>query len=364
MKLSIYGPRLVLALSLLSIPSWPQQNGSLTESSVPVYQVKFNAGEPVSGIGGIHVISLPFGCTELGTVFITMVQPTGGVGSGNQGPNTLSLLLVSVSLSGEAHSFPLNQVPNLHDVENLGQSESDSNVLFLVRATAKDSSGQSLTGDHRPIRKPAERHDYILVFDRQGSYQREMAVDAPMRAIEIGRLPSGGILLYGYDEATRDVKVALLKDDGTFLRFLELPNNIPAKTLHGLSKDSKTSEIGFGSIQFLLQQNAAYLSLGRYFLKISDGGLVEILEPKLPDTTNVVAVIPSDNGLYLLVRDGSKSSVFEVSLQNGSLLRQFVFADGSYADSVACVHDRQFVSFDLAGDRVLRLVGTAEPVGR
>jgi hypothetical protein len=167
----------------------------------------FKPGAPVPGIGAMPAIRLPFECASDGAVLISMVQALGtGTPPRNMSQYSPSLLLTSISPANEAHSFPLDQVPDLYDIQDIGDYASESKVIFLVRATREDKQAkQNYTASdgtqHEFTGNAAEHHFYIVMFDRQGNYQKTLQIDASFRINRLGLFPSGMFLAYGYDEA-------------------------------------------------------------------------------------------------------------------------------------------------------------------
>jgi hypothetical protein len=163
----------------------------------PVYRITFKQGDPVSGVGAVPGITLPFDCTSDGTVFFDMVPPVGVVGQ----PYTLplrppSLLLLSVSLTGEARSFPLDQVPDLYDLSRIDDYASDSQVIFLVRAASEDKQEKRRDSTVNV----ADHYRYIVAFDRKGNYQTKIKIETPFEVTRVGVFPSGKFLAYGYEK--------------------------------------------------------------------------------------------------------------------------------------------------------------------
>ena len=94
--------------------------------------------------------------------------------------------------------------------------------------------------------------------------------------------------------------------------------------------------------------------------------MIKAIHPQLPRDEPIEAVIPADRNLYVIARPttgtrGSPEAIYEVSLEDGAVLRQFVLSDGRTASDVACVHEGKFLSIDYADGKVLPLIGSAEP---
>jgi hypothetical protein len=176
-------------------------------SDPPSYSISFQQGDAVPGIGAVSAMRLPFECTNDGTVFITMLQPLVGAPPQTPAQISSSLLLISVPRAREAHSFPLNKVPDLYDISEIGHYVYESKVVFLLRAATSLSE---------PPEK-AEHYVYIAIFDRDGNYQKKIEVEDNFQIYKIGLFPSGNYLAYGFDKQDHSPKLAMLEDDGTLL---------------------------------------------------------------------------------------------------------------------------------------------------
>src|SRR5207249_4850899 len=87
----------------------------------------------------------------------------------------------------------------------------------LTRTWTKPDGSKSEYSDNR-----AERRLYLLFFDRDGNYKKTSEVDVGFNVQRIGVFPSGTLLAFGDDETDHSPKLAMLKDDGTFTRFLQI----------------------------------------------------------------------------------------------------------------------------------------------
>lgn len=367
--------RLALALALAS-PA-PGQ-GSAHRRAVPdgaeaspIYRISFKEGSPVPGIGAMPAIRLPLECASDGTVFISMVQALGtGSPSRNLSPYSPSLLLMSVSPSHEAHSFPLDQVPDLYDVQDIGDYASESKVIFLIRATPEDKQAKQeyTTPDgikHEYIANAAEHHFYIVIFDRQGNYQKTVKYEGTLRLNRLGAFLSGMYLAYGYDEVDRAPKLAILKDDGTLLKFLQIPEgDAPSSVCMQEPVGKSPAACRIAAMQFvphghsiLVVQNKTTFPL----LEVNEAGAIRSIRPRLPEGVQINMLIPSDENVYARVNQVSGGSIYELNSQDGTVLRRFQMGNNESSAAVACVHDGKFLSFEHTEGKLVPLIGTPEP---
>jgi len=337
----------------------------------PLYRIVFKSGDAVPGIGAMPAIRLPFECASDGTVFISMVQALGtGSPPRNLSPYSPSLLLTSISPAHEAHSFPLDQVPDLYDIQDIGDYASESKVIFLIRATRENKQATQAPatsdGSQQESRgKPAEHNFYIVIFDRQGNYQKTVQIEAGFRINRLGLFPSGMFLAYGYDEADHTPKLAMLKDDGTLLKFLEIPKGyVPESALGTKDGSGKGPAVYVSPVQFVGQGQFIYVVQNKTkfpLLEINEAGAIRAIQPKLPTGVEINTLVPSDENLYVRVTEIHDGSIYELSAHEGVILRRFHVGDKESGADVACVHDEKFLSFQHSDGKLVPLTGTAEP---
>ncbi|HLW85515.1 MAG TPA: hypothetical protein VKR60_09900 [Candidatus Sulfotelmatobacter sp.] len=101
-------------------------------------------------------------------------------------------------------------------------------------------------------------------------------------------------------------------------------------------------------------------------LEVSEGGAIRAIRPKLPKDSQISALIPGDRNLYAVVRtvregQPTEGTIYELRKEDGAILRRFELSDGRAPSQVACIHDQKFLSLDYGDDKIVPLVGSAEP---
>jgi hypothetical protein len=355
---------LVILLSIaLSVSAQTEAKGAAKSAAPapPLYSISFERGEPVAGVAASRAIALPFQCTSDGTVFVDMVLQSL--------PNSFPVeQLVSIPPSGEAHEFRLDQLTDLYDVVRKGRYASESKVAFLVMAASEDKQGKEAyaTSDgtkHEVTRNLADRHDYIVIFDREGNYKKKLQMDDTFAVQRVGAFPSGTFLACGFNKQDHSPRLALLQDDAKFLRFLELPKGDAPESMFGM-KDSTgrgvaiyvaPSQLVPHGDSILIVQNKTKFPL----LEVNEAGMIRAIQPKLPKGTQIDTLIASDQNLYALVNPRDDGAIYEINAQDGTLIRRFALPDP--VPPVACVHDGKFLSFEHGEGKLVPLIGTAEP---
>jgi hypothetical protein len=366
----------VLLSAALSAPA-PGQVGSTPTSgsppvAAPLYRISFVRGDAVPGISGTHAIKLPSQCTSDGTIFVSFVG-TVPADSGLPPPPPVlpPMLLTSISPAGRGQTFRLDQVPELYVSSEEDHFASDADVIFLVRASRENKpvkrayAVDSYHGEYTS--NAAEQHNYIVVFSREGEYRRTVEIGDEFGILRIAVFPSGSFLAFGYDAKDDSPKLAMLKEDGTLLKYLEIAKgDAPESMVSGANAPHPhviaPTELVPEGRSILLVQNKTTSPL----LEVGEGGAVRAIHPKLPESEPVQAVIPSDRNLFVIARpetdkEGSAGIIYEVSPENGKVLRRFALNDGKRAmNAMACVHDGKFLSIDYGEGKVVPLIGFAE----
>jgi hypothetical protein len=338
-------------------------------SSAPLYSISFERKDAVAGLDASPAIKLPFQCTNDGTAFVDMVPVGAQVRPPAYAPPPL--LLASVSPTGHANTFPLDQITEqLFDVREIDHYAAESEVIFLIKA-AKESKPVKQTytkedgTEGETARNIADRNFYIITFNRDGEHKKTIEIDSGFHIQNIGVFPSGDFLAFGYDEKDHSPKLAMLKSDGTSLRPLEIPKNDAPDSMFGTKDDSgKGAAVYIAASQFvpagrsiIVVQNKTTFPL----LEVNEGGAITAIPTKLPKGMKIDGLIASDQQLYARVTPADDGSIYEIGAHDGTVMRRFILSDGRPASGVACVHDGKFLSFEHGDGKLIPLIGTAEP---
>jgi len=360
---------LMIGLSLSAQGQAVAPNPKAAAESAPLYSISFERKDAVMGIDASPAIKLPFECTDDGTVFVDMVP----VGGQMQPPlyTPPPLLLTSVSPHGHANTFPLDQVTEqLYDVREIDHYASDSAVIFLIKAArenkpVKQTYTKSDGSEGEFSKNTADRHSFIVIFDREGQHKKTIEADVSFEMRQLGIFPSGSFLTFGYDEKDHSPKLAMLKDDGTLMRFLQIPNGDAPESMFGTKDGSgKGAAVYIAPAQFVPKGHSIVVVQNKTsfpLLEVTEAGEVTAIPAKLPKDTQIAGVIASDLNLYARVSPETEGSIYEIGAHDGAVMRRFELSDGRSASGVACVHDGKFLSFEHGEGKLIPLIGTAEP---
>ena len=341
-------------------------------AAVLLFRVSFERRDAVSGISATHAIKLPWECTSDGTIFVSFVSTVpADSGLPPPAPGPPPMLLTSIFPSGRGQTFRLDQVPELHVSSELDHYASDSEVIFLVRAAREIKPVQeaySVGSYHGEVRRnAAEQHLYILSFSREGEFKAAIEIEDSFRIQHVAEFSSGTFLAFGSDRNDHSAKLVMLKADGTWLRSLEIPKGAtPASMVSG--KDAPrhsvmaASELVPEGRSIVVVQNRTGFPL----LEVNEGGAIREIHPKLARDEQIESLISADHNLYLVASEETVSNsrqehIYEVSPDDGTVLRRIELSDNRRVSDAACVYEGKFLSIDYGDGQVVPLVGTAEP---
>jgi hypothetical protein len=361
---------LVIGLSLSAHGQAVTSRPKAIAAPAPLYSISFERKEAVAGLDASPAIKLPFSCTADGTVFVTMVPVGGQMQPPLYAPPPL--LLTSVSPSGHASIFPLDQVTEqLYDVREVDHYASESSVIFLVKAArenkpAKQTYTKQDGAQGEFTRNTADRYSYIVLFSRDGEYKNTIEADVSIEIQRIGAFPSGTFLAFGYDEKDHSPKLEMLKEDGTLMRTLQIGKDDAPESLFGTRDGSGKGPAAYITPAQLVPEGHSILVVQNKtsfpLLEVSEAGEIRAIHPKLPKDTQIEGLIASDLNLYARVNPKDEGTIYELSAHDGTVMRRFELGDGRTASGVACVHDGKFLSFEHGEGKLIPLIGTAEPV--
>jgi hypothetical protein len=340
-------------------------------ASSSVYRVSFQRGEPVEGANATGALQLPFQCTSDGTFFVNFIG-SAPAGTGIKPPRFPPMLLTSVSLSGQGHTFRVDQAPELFVSTQEDYFASDSEVILLVRGARENKPVKQTfrwkdgtQGEYEENSAP--QHSYLLSFNRDGEYRRTIEMDDSLSILHVGVFPSGTFLALGFDKKDKATELVMLTADGSFLKSLKVSaDDLPESMITGAGSPRPHSIVGTQfvpaghSILIVVQRDSAYP-----VLEVTEGGAVRAIHPKLPQGTQIKAIVPSDRNLYLITNTEKNESdsdavISEVDPQDGATLGRFELSHPVRALDIACVHEDKFLSFDFSNGKIVRLIGSPE----
>ena len=124
-----------------------------------------------------------------------------------------------------------------------------------------------------------------MSFSRDGQYKRTVEIDDAFSIQNVGVFPSGIILAFGFDESDYSPKLAMLKQDGTLLKFLEIPKGDAPDSMVG-GRDSPrrgvlapSELVPEGHSIFIVQNKTTFP-----VLEVSEGGTIRAIPTRSATT--------------------------------------------------------------------------------
>jgi hypothetical protein len=137
----------------------------------------------------------------------------------------------------------------------------------------------------------------------------------------VGLFPSGAFLAFGFDEQDHSPKLAMLKEDGTSLKFLEIRKDDAPESMFGTRVGSgkgpavyiaPTQRVPHGDFIIIVQNKTRFP-----LLEVNEAGAIRVIQPKLPEDVRIDTLVPSDENLYAQVNPANDGSVYELNGQDG-----------------------------------------------
>jgi hypothetical protein len=292
--------------------------------------IKFSAGKIVPGMppGGSRSM---MHCSDDNTAFFNLAAGSAGDLSGV--PE-----LYSVSTGGEVKHLLRKMPIGFSDVSVRDFYVTEHTLVTMLEAVKRDDESS-----------PVRERDYLLsVSDRDGDLASLLKLDARFKPLKIALFGSGDYLLLGWDEGNLVPKLALLKEDGTIRRFIDLDEH-----------KAETKSAGWGKVDLKMMEGAAFVAFGSEVMLTYPGTTKPVIVLNAAGDVRMIPIyIPGGYVLHdvlysgtrggtLVVRvkaegDESKKAtdeplerLFELNSYDGNLVREFTF-DRQKVSEVAC----------------------------
>jgi hypothetical protein len=122
--------------------------------------------------------------------------------------------LYGVSTSGEVRHLRRTVPIEFTNVFDRDFFPGDAALVTLIEAQERDGRD--------PDDRPYETQYYLSVFDHDGDQSKLLALDLPFKPLKIAQFGGGEFAVLGWEEANQLAKLAVLKEDGTLRRFIDL----------------------------------------------------------------------------------------------------------------------------------------------
>jgi hypothetical protein len=345
-----------------------QEEGTL---QTPALKLDFKAQPPIPGAPALSVIAFPILCSPDGVPFLDAPQP----------PDYMDHAAYSLDPRG-AKAFSAKSISGLYDVRFRSYFVSDSTVGILVTATKDDKKGTGtytlLPGAPPRSTYTGEHHDYLALFDRDGSYKEALDLPSAYNFVRLAALSDESLIALATDRINRAPHLLLLGPDGQVARQIELPAAmLESPDLQPGGSDSEHDRArALTSLSWWLfvparHRTLLYQARSRSpILEVGAGGAVREVPISAPKGYVLDGVISSNDRWIIRYKKENKAedsgaagvgpasqlppyAVYDVDPNDGSLRSRLDIGSGQLF-GIACEQDGVFTAFTLNGDKPIR----------
>jgi hypothetical protein len=320
--------------SAASAPPWRQKT------------IRFSDEKVILGLPAENSRSVTY-CSDAGTVFVDLYGVSMLAGS-QPSPELYSILP-----SGEVKVLHRTMPSDFNEISILDFFAADHTLVTLLDGVKRN--------DQTDKSSPRDVHYFLSLSDYEGDFPKLLPLELRFKPLKVALFGSGDFLVLGWDETNLQPQLALLKEDGTLRRFIDLDYRRHPEfyATYGSMKEAETSEQGRATLRLL--QRAEFVPYGSQVLLTYPGTAksVSVLSAvgedrsipiELPAGFVLHDVLVSGANYPLILRaqpaevPGTSPTVaavnsplrlFEMNSHNGSLLLEFLF-DKPHIDAVKC----------------------------
>lgn len=313
----------------------------------PIREIHFSGGKPVLGLP-VGDVAAHARCSNDGINFLDLYADSA---TAQPGPSMPELYSVS-STAGVKHL--VRKIPVGYT--NLSLRDffvADHTLVTLLHAERRD--------DPDTTAPPRDVRYFLSVSDYDGDQASLVSLDLKFKPLKVALFASGDFLVLGWDEANLLPLLALVKEDGTIRRFIDLDHK-PEEPYKAYSSIKEVESAPETRPDLATLQRAAFVSFNGQVMLTYPGTARDIrvlsslggdgsIPIALPGGFVLHDVLPAGDRRTLILRaeekrdsppagkDGSASKpmlrMFEMDAHYGTLLREFIFDQPAIAD-VTC----------------------------
>jgi len=348
---------LVLWLPALSVA----QDGALRLKETPLEVVSTVRVASTVGLA----MTTPIVCGSDKTIFLRLGAP--------RTVQTIPPDLFSISSDGK--NVVRFNADKIHDVPNAVTEDffaSDDRVYLLVYSDLKVQKRTAIiqkpdgTTKQMPVSVASERNFYIATFERNGAYLRTARLDLPFVPQQFGVFASGDYLVAGRTkQAPTEPRVALVRWNGQFDRYLELENDVSADSLE--FKNRREGGAPHTGSFFFAMNNSRIVADGRDLVlfrpgtqapvfAVSSGGAVRAIRLKVADKLVLFNIRPTGRRWIAVYAEGDVRFVtrfitYSINPDSGLPTEAYTYPN-AFGLVLACTDgsDFNFVKVPAAGE--------------
>lgn len=334
--------------------SWPQKT------------IRFSDEKLISGLPSYSGMR-PAHCSADGTVFLDLFADI------RNARGRVTEELFSISLDGDTKHVQRARPTDGSGAIAMDFFADEHSVVTLLETTKPK--------DPNDLKAGFDRSYALAVSDHNGDGAEFLPLHLGFRPMKIALLGSGFLML-GWDEIELSPKLALLKDDGSFYRLIDLEGQAGPPPVYDSRKEALSSPVTRTALRTL--QDSSFVPYGKRVLLYERGTTAPVrVLSALGEERHVSLQLPAgfllsdilvsgDSGPWVVraqsaqdfatfrekhVLENPHQRIFEVDPLNGTLLREFVFEKPQPA-SIVCAESGKLTA--VFEDRIS---DTAPPTG-
>jgi hypothetical protein len=319
-------------------------------ATIPLHINKLIDLDPGLGAG----LGLPIQCGSDARMYVRFFNEDGG-----------DQAMVAIAPDGSTTHFKLPFDLGLENAVSLSLYATDDGVFVHILGQPSTKPVHYKTPSGGDIaRKAGPDSHHLVVFDSDGGFKRRIDIDMPFKVFQVATFSSGMMLVAGLDSATGKPVVALGKEDGTFLRYITIKDDLSPDTF----KPDESALRGMGTLDMKLQASSL-IPDGREILLvrnetdspvfvIAQSGEVRTVRVHAPNGHRVFSISPTQAGWM---------TQFVKDLGHGRFLSKLCSVDRNTGGLKQCYESEEQLGLGFAcaeeGERFLFLKGgtTTDP---
>jgi hypothetical protein len=325
---------------------------------IPERTLKFSPVDSDSTVALSPVTSVPQ-CDDDGYLFLDM-----------RDPKNLKMHSVVAFNGKKSQTYLPASIPDLHDVFIEDFYPSDAEVAFLVRGS-KDTPGEPGAGKSPAGIEWTSYHNYIVEFNRDGSYKDTVELPMNYQVYHFALFPSGDFLVSGYDQLNTAVRLVLVNSSGQIVRDIDVPaarKSVAGDAPYRSVIRSRAMAKLMGSLSFTPYDQDILVwraNSNDPILDVSSGGGVREVPLQAPPGYVLADMIPANDRWVGHFRTQSTPeysrftpdtfSYFELRPQDASASAKLLIPDG-VPQSLACESDGSYITYSVDKDHKMTLL--------
>jgi len=306
------------------------------------------------------VMNFPTECTADGSLFLDELDPK----------NIKQHTVVSVH-GRDTKAFSVSAISDLNDIFVMNVFPSEDTVGFLVRAS-KEKPGPRVPGKSPAGIASSDYHNFVAEFDRSGEYKGSVQLPIDYVLSHLAILPSGELMVSGYDKLNNTVRLLFLKQSGEILRSIDMPSAAEFASGSGSSGPIEADKAGrhlLGSILFTPYKSDILvwrMNSRDPILDVGPGASVrevpihppsgEVFVDMIPATDRWVAHFRAQTAPADAAYSRTADSYYDLNPRDGSISAKLV-QSGDMPESLSCESGGRYLSFKTGPDNKLIVLG-------